>query len=65
MRAIELMPNIRQLKSEGELLTLAGATLKKLEAYRTGWGLSPEKARDRKIALGVWRLHCTETSDRQ
>lgn len=56
MRAIELMPSVRQMKSDRELLALAATTSQKLESYRTGWGLSRVKARDRITALGLWRL---------
>jgi hypothetical protein len=56
MRAIELMPDIRQMHSDQKLLKLAATTSKKLEGYRTGWGLSQVKERDRIIALGMWRL---------
>ena len=37
------------------LLDFAATTHKKLEGYRTGWGLSDVKARDRIIALGMMR----------
>jgi hypothetical protein len=64
-RAIALMPDIGEMYCDRNLLALAGITLEKLERYRTGDGLSQEKARDRIIALGMWRLRCSETSDRE
>jgi hypothetical protein len=42
MRAIELMPNIREMYSDQELLKLAGTTFKKLDGYQTGVRRRPQ-----------------------